>query len=115
MFIVKKIFQIGRLEQNLQQLQLNLASSHQRHKTEMQRLDDQVRHLEHDLSDAHKHCNGLTQEVARKDDIIKRNEGDIKSAKDDISAKVDEVRHGNQAFWLLLTKDCIFWMLTEYG
>ena len=79
------------MEQNLQQLQLNLASSHQRHKTEIQRLDEQVRSLETDLGDTRKHNSSMETEAGRKEEVIRRQELDIKSARDDINAKVDEV------------------------
>lgn len=85
------VYQINRLEQNVQQLQLNLTSAHQRHKSECARYDDQVVALQQDLADARNRGQVLEQEVDRKEDQIKRNEAEIASCRDDIRSKVEEV------------------------
>ena len=83
--------QINRLEQNIQQLQLNLTSAHQRHKSECTRYDEQVATLQQELADARNRGQVLEQEVDRKEEQIKRNEAEIASCRDDIRSKVDEV------------------------
>lgn len=85
--------QITRLEQNIQQLQLSLASAHQRHKTDTERLEDTITSLQRQLSDAQSRVESLDHEVNRKEEQIKRNEGEILACRDDIKNKVDEVGH----------------------
>ena len=85
------VAQIGRLEQNIQQLQLNLTSAHQRHKAECARYDEQVAALQQELADVRNRGQVLEEEVDRKEDQIKRNEAEIASCRDDIRSKVEEV------------------------
>ena len=85
---------MDRLEQNVQQLQMNLSSAHQRHKADCSRYEEQVATLKHELADAQSRGQLLQQDVDRKDEQIKRNEAEISSCRDNIHAKADEVRMG---------------------
>lgn len=89
--------QIDRLEQNCGQLQMNLASAQQRHKEDIRQLEDHITSLDNNLRQAQARCTALEQEIARKEDQIKRNEAEIKMLRDDGHSKAEEVRlvHAN--------------------
>ena len=83
--------QIGRLEANLQQLQLNLASSHQKHKTDVVKLQEQIKMFDGDLSEAKKLIKTLEHELASRDDALSRSQTDLRTTRDEISGKNEEV------------------------
>lgn len=85
------LLQIDRLEQSIQQLQLNLASSHQRHKHDTNNMSEQLSTLESALHQTQARGQALEQELNRREDQLKQNEADIKSCRDDIVNKMEEV------------------------
>ena len=87
------ILQIDRLEQSIQQLQLNLASSHQRHKNDTNRLQDQLSNVEVDLRQSQARGLAMEQELRHRDEQLKQNEGEIKMCRDDIVNKTSEVSY----------------------
>ena len=85
------LFQIDRLEQSIQQLQLNLAASHQRHKSDTTRLQDQMGTLEAGLHQSQARGTALEQELTRREEQLKQNEADIRACRADIAQKTEEV------------------------
>ena len=83
--------QASRLEGTVQQLQMNLASSHQKHKTEISRLEESVRTLDRDAGELRRQLKSAEQDVTRKDDIIKKTDSDLQSCRKEVEAKVGEV------------------------
>ena len=83
--------QIDRLEQNCGQLQLNLSSSHQRHKQEVGQLEEHISKIDAQMRQSQARGTALEQEIKRKEDQIKRNETEIKSCRQDITNKGEEV------------------------
>lgn len=79
------------MEQSIQQLQLNLAASHQRHKSDTNQLQDQLSSLEAELRQAQALVQALQTELMRREDQIKQNEAEISALRKDIASKVDEV------------------------
>lgn len=76
---------------------MNLASAQQRHKEDIRQLEDHITSLDNNLRQAQARCTALEQEIARKEDQIKRNEAEIKMLRDDGHNKAEEVRpvHAN--------------------
>ena len=83
--------QIDRLEQNCGQLQINLAQSHQRHKEEVRQLEEHIATLDGGQRQSLARCTALEQEIGRKEEQIKRNEGEIKAFRLDVANKTEEV------------------------
>ena len=83
---------MSRLEANLQQLQLNLASSHQKHKTDVIKLQEQIKMFDSDLNEAKKLCKTLENELASRDDALTRSQTDLRSTRDDVANKNEDVR-----------------------
>ena len=77
----------------MQQVQMNLASEHQKHKTDVLKLEEQACGLEHELANSTKRGRTLEQDMARQGDTITRLENDHKVLREDIGNKVDEVCH----------------------
>jgi len=72
------------LQQNNGQLQINLASAQARHK-------EDVTKLEANLQQSQARATALEQEIASKDDIIKRTEHEFQALKKDVHNKHTEV------------------------
>lgn len=85
--------QIDRLEQNCGQLQLNLSSAHQRHKQEVNQLEEHISKIDANLRQSQARGTALEQEIKRKEEHIRRNEAEIKSYRQDIASKADEVSY----------------------
>ena len=85
------IIQIEKLEQTVQQLQLNLASAHQRHKSEACRLEEQATSLQRQLEQTQTNLHESQCQVNDRDEQIKRGEAEIASCREDIRSKVDQV------------------------
>lgn len=79
------------MEGTVQQLQMNLASSHQKHKTEMSRVEEQVRTFDQDCGDLRRQTKSMEQEVKRKDDIIKKADNDLQLCRKDVESRIEEV------------------------
>ena len=71
---------------------MNFASAHQKHKTDMIKMEETNKTLEGDLLDAKKHVDFLQGDLADKGDQLTRANIEITSHKDDIKHKTEEVR-----------------------
>ena len=85
------VFQVQKLEKNSQQLQMNLASSHQKHKTDLVKLEDQIRSRDSEIADSRRRVQDLEEQIIRKEDTIRKSESDLLVTRDDVKAKCDEV------------------------
>lgn len=85
-------FQCSRLEGAIQQMQVNFASTHQRHKTEMVRLEETNKNQEAELVDCRKHIELLKEEITDKNEQLNNAVKEIASHKEDLKAKAEEVR-----------------------
>ena len=71
---------------------MNFASAHQKHKTDMIKMEETNKTLEADLLDAKKHVEFLQGDLADKGEQLIRANIEITSHKDDIKSKTEEVR-----------------------
>jgi ribosomal protein L7/L12 len=85
--------QVSKLEANMEQLQLTMASAHQKHKTEAVRLTEQVRLLEAGLDEAKKYSKTLEQQLIKKDEALGLSEIQLQATQSDLLARSHEV-HG---------------------
>ena len=83
--------QASRLESSLQQLQMNLAASHQRHKTEVLQLQDRIKGLELDVGEQRTTTNQLERDLASHTKMLSRSQMDLQHAQEDGLTKVEEV------------------------
>ena len=70
---------------------MNIASSHQRQKTEVLKLEDRLRSAQHDCLEAKKHGKSLDQELTHKEDVLSRSQTELKVAREELVAKVGEI------------------------
>ena len=83
--------QVSRLESSLQQLQMNLASSHQRHKTEVLQLQDCVKGFELEIGEHRSVTNRLEHDIASHTNMLSRCQTDLHQSQDDVLTKTEEV------------------------
>ncbi len=83
--------QCARLEGAIQQLQVNFASAHQKHKTEAIKMEDTSKTLEQDLHDSRKHLEIVKDDLSCRVDDIHRLEIELKSSREECEQKKDEV------------------------
>ena len=84
-------FKVARLDNALEKLQMNLASSHQKHKTEVLKLEEFIKGLEQDVNEARRHSKAQEQELLKRDDIIARKQAEIKATEEQVASRVEEV------------------------
>ena len=84
-------FQCTRLDNAIQQLQVNFAATYQKNKSDMIRMEETKQTLEADLSDAKKHIETLTEDISDKMNQLTRADKEIDVHKDDLAMKVEEV------------------------
>lgn len=68
-----------------------MAGSHQRHKSDTSRLQDQLGTLEAGLHQSQARGAALEQELSRREEQVKSNEAEIKACRADIANKAEEV------------------------
>lgn len=74
---------------------MNIASSHQRQKTDILKLEDRLRCCQHDYSETKKYSKSLEQDLARKEDALSRSQAELRATKEEVTCKVDEVNTQN--------------------
>ena len=79
------------MEANVEQLQLTMASSYQKHKTEAIKLTEQIRLLEVGLDEAKKYAKGLEQQIIKKDEALGLGEIQLQATQSDLLARTHEV------------------------
>ena len=83
--------EISRLETSLQQLQLNLASTHQKHKTEAVKLHEGVKQRDNDLTKVKSHSRQVETELNRKIDSLTKIEAELGMTRDENLTKQDDI------------------------
>ena len=83
--------QCARLEGAIQQLQVNFASAHQKHKTETIKMEETSKTLEQDLHDSRKHLEIVKDDLSSRIDDIHRLEVELKSSREEGEQKREEV------------------------
>ncbi len=74
---------------------MNLASTHQKHKTDVAKFEEQVRELESDLSGARRQAKRAEQEVIQREEAFSRSQTDLQCAREETTLKGAEVGHAD--------------------
>jgi len=83
---------------------MNLASAHQRHRTEAVKYQEQLKNIQEDLATVKRQNKQLEQEVYKRDDQLSRSQTDLKMTREDLTSKTDEVCFGSPSVIL-----CFYW------
>ncbi|KAM9308396.1 uncharacterized protein PAF06_012594 [Gastrophryne carolinensis] len=81
------------LEKTLMSLQLEIVTSQQKHKRERVRLEQQVTWLEAEVTNAKQVCVQREQAISKRDDLLRKSEGDLLQAREGIKEKAAEAQH----------------------
>ncbi|XP_077349037.1 uncharacterized protein LOC143997335 isoform X1 [Lithobates pipiens] len=84
---------IEELEKTLRSLQMEILTSQQKHKLDVVGLEQQVAHLQAELTGARRICAQKDQAISKRDDLLRKSEGDLLQAKEGIKEKAAEAEH----------------------
>ncbi|XP_072269350.1 uncharacterized protein [Pyxicephalus adspersus] len=89
----KYSLEIEELEKTLRSLQMEILTSQQKHKIDAIGLEQQVARLEAELTDTRSICAQKDQAIGKRDDLLRKSEGDLLQAREGIKEKAAEAEH----------------------